>query len=209
VVEFAQDVSLRTFSRVLGGKALSRDQTYLNALKAWSAGNVITGFLIHMIPFYAFRHMVSWPLVVYHKHVRQRRLHSAAKAHVIQRMAEQKLGMSNSEELDALHFAIQYGFQHAAGQGTPTSHQSQDLVAAQLWQLTWAGAQSPTMSLANMLVKVLETPAYGEALREEVKSAIETQGWSDAMLNHMPLLDSFIREVHRLYPIFPSASPLA
>ena len=58
------------------------------------------------------------------------------------------------------------------------------------------------MTLVNMLVKVLEKPAHGEALREEAKTAIERHGWSDAMLNHLPLMDSFIREVHRLYPIF-------
>ena len=57
------------------------------------------------------------------------------------------------------------------------------------------------MTLANMLVQVLQTPAHGEALREEVDAAIRSHGWSDAMLNHMPLMDSFIREVQRLYPI--------
>ena len=57
------------------------------------------------------------------------------------------------------------------------------------------------MTLANMLVQVLQTPAHGEALREEVDAAIRSHGWSDAMLNHMPLMDSFIREVQQLYPI--------
>jgi hypothetical protein len=45
------------------------------------------------------------------------------------------------------------------------------------------------------LIKALETPAHGEALREEAAAAIKSQGWSDTMLSHMPLMGSFIREV--------------
>ena len=89
--------------------------------------------------------------------------------------------------------------EHLPSRASPTL--TTDLLAAQLWQLMWAGAQSPSMTLANMLVQVLETPAHGEALREEANAAIRSHGWSDAMLNHMPLMDSFIREVQRLYPI--------
>jgi cytochrome P450 len=200
VVEFANDISLRTFSRVLGGKTLSRDQAYLDALNAWSTGNMVTGFLIFMIPFHAIRHTIGWPLAMYQKHVRQKRLHSLAKAHVIQRMQNETSGMRDSTEIDALQSAITLLSQRSPDQDSATP--PTDLLAAQLWQLTWAGAQSPTMTLANMLIKVLETPAYGEALREEANTAIENQGWSDAMLNQMPLMDSFIREVHRLYPIF-------
>lgn len=81
-----------------------------------------------------------------------------------------------------------------------------DLLAAQLWQLSWAGAQSPSMTLANMLVKVLETPAYGEVLCKEAKAAVDITGWSDALLNHMPIMDSFIREVHRPCPILSRRS---
>jgi cytochrome P450 len=200
VVEFANDISLRTFSRVLGGKALSRDQTYLDAFNAWSTGNMMTGFLTLMIPFDALRHTIGWPLAVYQKHGRQRRLHNLAKTHVIRRIEEEKSGIRDSTEVDALQLAMKLLSQPSPGQDA--AKPPIDLLAAQLWQLTWAGAQSPSMTLANMLVKVLEAPAHGEALREEANAAIKSQGWSDAMLNHMPLMDSFIREVHRLYPIF-------
>ncbi|PVI02660.1 cytochrome P450 [Periconia macrospinosa] len=198
-VEFANDISLRTFSRVLGGKALSRDQTYIDAFNAWSTGNMMTGFLTLMIPFHALRHTIGWPLAMYQKHVRQRRLHNLAKVHVVRRMEEEKSGMYDSTEVDALQLAMNLLPRHLPDQASSTS--PTDLLAAQLWQLTWAGAQSPSMTLANMLVKVLETPAHCEVLREEVNAAIESQGWSDAMLNQMPLMDSFIREVQRLYPI--------
>ena len=69
-VEFANDISLRTFNRVLGGKALPRDQAYLDAFHAWSAGNMMMGFLTLVTPFHALRHTVSWPLAMYQKHVR-------------------------------------------------------------------------------------------------------------------------------------------
>ena len=195
VVEFAGDMSLRTLSRVFGGKSLSRDQTYFDGFNAWSNGSVMTGVLILMIPFHALRHTLGWPLAMYQKHVRQRRLHNLAKAHVIRRMMEEESGTRVDGEVDALQSAIRL----LSRDSTPPPV---DLLAAQLWQLTWAGAQSPGMTLARMLLKVLEMPALGEALREEANAAVANQGWSDAMVRDLPLMDSFIREVHRLYPTF-------
>lgn len=196
-VELCNDLSLRTFSRVLGDKTLARDQKYLNVFNAWSSGNMITGFITLFIPFHILRHTLSWPLAMYQKHVRQRRLFNAAKGHVLRRLEQEKLGKRELTEANALQAAIRLSWKD------PSDTPDVDLLAAQLWQLTWAGAQSPTMTLANMLIKILETPAHGEALREEAKTAIYDQGWGDSMLNHMPLMDSFIREVQRLYPIFP------
>jgi cytochrome P450 len=138
---------------------------------------------------------------MYQKHVRQQRLFNIAKTHVIRRIEEENLGTRDSTEVDALQSALKLLSQDSSG--SPPI----DLLAAQLWQLTWAGAQSPTMTLANMLIKVLETPAHKEALHEEAKAAVESHGWSDAMLNNMPLMDSFIREVHRVCPIFSCTLP--
>ena len=120
----------------------------------------------------------------------------------MRRLEEEKLNTRDETEVDTLKSAIKL-------MATKSSNsESIDSLAAQLWQLTWAGAQSPTMTLANMFVRVLEKPEHGKALYEEARSAVESYGWGDAMLNHLSLMVSFVREVHRLYPIFSSTLSL-
>ncbi|KAL9119449.1 MAG: hypothetical protein Q9187_003996, partial [Circinaria calcarea] len=53
-----------------------------------------------------------------------------------------------------------------------------------------------------MLFLILEDPSYLEPLRREVDDAIAKHGWSEKIINSLPLQDSFIREVNRMYPIF-------
>lgn len=168
-IELASNLSLRTFSRVLGGMALCRDKKYMDAFNAWSSGTMITGFTTLVIPFQALRITLTWPLAIYHKYVRQRRLFNIAKSHVLRRVEEERTGSRDSSEVDALQSAIRL-------MSEDPSSPPIDLIATQLWQLTWAGAQSPTTSLANMLIKVLETPAHKEALREEVTAAVAKHG---------------------------------
>jgi cytochrome P450 len=198
VVELANDLSLRTFTRALGDKHLCRDQKYIDAFNTWSRGNMVTGFITLMFPFESLRLAVTWPLALYQKHVRQQKLFNIAKSHIIRRLEEERLGTRDDTETDTLKSAIKLMATD------PCDPESINSLAAQLWQLTWAGAQSPTMTLANMFVRVLEKPEHGKALYEEARSAVERHGWGDAMLNHMSLMDSFIREVHRLYPILSS-----
>jgi cytochrome P450 len=60
------------------------------------------------------------------------------------------------------------------------------------------------MALANlnlqMVYQVLMTPEYLEPMREEIRNAVDTHGWTDKALINMPLVDSFLRETNRLYP---------
>lgn len=198
MVDFAMDTSLRTFSRVLGGKEVARDEVFFTAFKAWSMGGMTTAMITLNIPFHTVRHTLGWPHAMFQKHVRQRRLHNAAKQHVIRRMQGKDSNGKENDETDALQMAIELlSNQPVRNQDTTPFA---DILASQLWQLTWAGAQSPSMSLANMIAQLLETPEHAELLRQEARVAVESQGWADAMLTQMPLMDSFIREVHRVRP---------
>ena len=105
-VELCNDLSLRTFSRVLGDKTLARDQKYLDAFNAWSSGNTITGFIALFISSHILRYTLSWPLVMYQKHIRQRRLFNAAKGHVLRRLEAEKSDKRDSTQVDALQAAI-------------------------------------------------------------------------------------------------------
>jgi len=52
---------------------------------------------------------------------------------------------------------------------------------------------------------MVESKSYDDTLHAEAMTAVENQGWSDTMFNYMPVMKSFIRKVHRLHAMFPSA----
>ena len=55
--------------------------------------------------------------------------------------------------------------------------------------------------MAEMLFQLLVCPEYLEPLREEAQTALERNGgWNEKALDSLPKLDSFIREVNRLWP---------
>lgn len=45
------------------------------------------------------------------------------------------------------------------------------------------------MTFANMIVNILDTPEHADLLHEKAKAAVDSQGWTDAMLNRMPGMD--------------------
>ena len=58
------------------------------------------------------------------------------------------------------------------------------------------------MIITQMLFHILNDPSYLELLRREAEDAIAKHGWSEKIINSLPLQDSFIREINRMYPIF-------
>lgn len=54
-------------------------------------------------------------------------------------------------------------------------------------------------TLFFMLMEIGRNPGYLQALREEISSALESNDWSSDFLARTPKLESFIREVLRLY----------
>ena len=52
-----------------------------------------------------------------------------------------------------------------------------------------------------MVLQILEEPTYLKSLRREAEDAIAKNGWCDRTVNHLPLRDSFMIEVNRMYPI--------
>ncbi|KGO40472.1 Cytochrome P450 [Penicillium expansum] len=54
-------------------------------------------------------------------------------------------------------------------------------------------------TLFFMLMAIGKNPGYLQALREEISSALESNDWSSDFLARTPKLESFIREVLRLY----------
>lgn len=49
-------------------------------------------------------------------------------------------------------------------------------------------------------LQLCESPECVQPLREEIVSVLREDGWTKAAFSKMRLLDSFMKEVHRLHP---------
>lgn len=196
-------ISLQTMVRVIAGKELSQNDTFLNATSAYFDGNFMTGFIMLKMPFRGWlRDIIAWPLYKYHEYFRQRRLINIIKPVVAKRIDDRGLNIRVKGEQDAIQCTLnilhEFPFDNNAREGPL------DTLSHETLQLVWAGGQSPALSVTTILFKLLEEPSYVEPLRQEAQAAIDQTGWADPIFNNLPKLDSFIRETHRLHSSFSS-----
>ncbi|CAJ2504433.1 Uu.00g118270.m01.CDS01 [Anthostomella pinea] len=196
-------VSLRTMTRIIAGKDLSSNKAFLEATAAYFNGNFLTGFIMLRMPLRgAIRDLLAWPLYKYHQHFRQQRLIEMIKPVIAKRMEYHQSGnnANNRGDLDTIQCTLNLldSFPLDVNAKDSPLH----TLAHETLQLIWAAGQSPAISTTAVLFKMLEEPSYIAPLREEARAAVEKYGWEDPILNELPKLDSFIRETHRLYPVF-------
>ncbi|KAB2569232.1 Cytochrome P450 monooxygenase pyr3, partial [Lasiodiplodia theobromae] len=67
--------------------------------------------------------------------------------------------------------------------------------------LTGAAMHTTTMLLAHAILDICAHPEYVEPLREEIRSAVQEEGWKKTALYKMKLMDSFLKESQRVNPI--------
>lgn len=73
-------------------------------------------------------------------------------------------------------------------------------LSKELLHTLWAGSSAPGGMMTEVLYQLLMHPEHMAPLRDEALYAIKKHGWSEKMIGCLPLQDSFIREVNRLFP---------
>lgn len=200
-LDFLTAISLRTMTRIVAGKELARDEKFLKATTNYLNGNFMIGFIMLNLPFgRTVNDLLAWPLYKYHQHFRQQYVINMIKPFVTKRMEEHRLGTHEKREFDTIRATLNllHEFPFDANARDSPAH----TLSHETLQLVWAGGQSPAISAGSIVFKLLEEPAYIDPLREEAQAAIDRHGWADAIFNELPKLDSFIRETHRLHPVF-------
>ncbi|KAJ7635192.1 cytochrome P450 [Roridomyces roridus] len=81
-------------------------------------------------------------------------------------------------------------------------------LAAQTSLIIIAGHETTTNTLAFGLLELARNPIFQDSLRTEIHSTL-TKGGSDVVYNNMPLLNAFIKEILRLYPILANEERIA
>ena len=64
----------------------------------------------------------------------------------------------------------------------------------------FAGSLAPGAMVTELVFQVLMDPKLLQELRTEALKAIDEHGWTEKLLTSLPLQDSFIRELNRVYP---------
>lgn len=196
-------ISLRIVARFIAGTQLSRDQAFLNGATGYFSGNFLTGFIMLYLPFPPFlRDIVAWPLWKYHLKFRQQHLIEIIMPVMAKRMQEHEQGVSKhgDGEYDAIQTLLDLIPEFPLDENA--AHSPVHVLSHEILQLVWAAGQSPAISIAAALFKMLAEPSYLAALRSEAEETVKRNGWTEQILNELPIMDSFIREVHRFHPAF-------
>ena len=152
----------------------------------------MNGLTLSMIPVGPFRKLGSWVGSVGHR----RNLHRAVQMvlpKVSRRMTEEAHDDPKRSRLDAICWTMDLA-RYAPGEYEPYR------IALQLLHNLWAGSAAPGGLVTQVVFQILMKPEYLGPLRSESAEVVSRYGLSDHALNNMPLLDSFIREINRLYP---------
>ncbi|KAH8888269.1 cytochrome P450 [Thozetella sp. PMI_491] len=188
----------RTTSKILIGSELCRNDLYLRTSMAATDSIFVNGLVMTMLPLGWFRRPLCHLLSVFHRR-RVREAVAAIMPIVEARFREfQSRGpetdKSTSGPLDAIEWSLQYS------EGDSKEH-NPDRIALSLVHNLWAGSAAPGALVTSMVFEVLLQPQYLGLLRAESEAAVAMHGFTDKTFSNMPLMDSFIRELNRVYPV--------
>lgn len=182
----------RVTSRVLMGPELCRNQDYIDLSLQFSESIFVNGLTLAMIPMGPLRKVGSWIGSWQHR----RRLEKVLK--VVLPIVEQRLATRSQDppsrpSLDAIEWTIDLM------EGTRSGNDAR-LIALYLLHNLWAGSAAPGGLVTQMVYQMLLEPKYLDPLRTEAREALSRHWWTDKALSDIPLQDSFIREINRVYP---------
>ncbi len=189
----------RVTSRVLAGEELCRNNDYLDVSMEFSESIFVNGMFLSMIPLGPLRPFGSWIGSFRHR----RKLEKALK--VVLPVVEQHLDRKASDPKPSSNpNAIDWTIELATS--LPKENNPRRIALHVLHNL-WAGSAATGGLVTQMVFQLLMEPKYLSPLVAEIDKAVSTHGWSEKSLNNMPLLDSYIREINRLYPTGSGSSP--
>ncbi|KAM7213662.1 Cytochrome P450 [Rhypophila decipiens] len=194
----------RMASRVLIGPELCRDETCLTVTQALNNSIFINGLAISMVPPFPspVRDLLKGMLSLLHRRVLSRAVNAIPPV-VQKRFSEfqnpvaRKMHLAGPENRSMMQ-SIQWTL--ALTTSTHTKEHNPHRVAVSLLHNLWAGSAAPAGTVTQMVFQVLLEPKYLPPLRDEATSSLALHGgYTEKALNNMPLPDSFIRDINRLY----------
>lgn len=182
----------RVTSRILISSELCRNRDFIDLSMQFAESIFVSGITLTMIPMGPFRKIGSWVGAFVHRRRLQRALR-VLLPFVEQRLARKAGNPRLASHLDAMDWTIELT------ESTSEKNNARRIALYLLHNL-WAGSAAPAGLVTQMVYQLLMEPSYLEPIRTEAEKAVSRYGWTEKALNDMPLQDSFIREISRLYP---------
>ncbi|KAJ7618289.1 cytochrome P450 [Mycena polygramma] len=95
------------------------------------------------------------------------------------------------------------------GAGRTKNSLTEDEIIAQTAILTLAGQDTTATTLSFGLLELAKAPQYQEKLRTEILAALAAPHAGGVAYDSVPLLNAFIKEICRLYPVEPMTDRVA
>jgi cytochrome P450 len=184
-------------NRILVGPDLCRQADYRATTEALNMSHVIYGAIWNFLPLGPFRRTVYWVFSIPYRFQIRRAMKKYLIPIIEERMAHQQ-DPNYKRNLDTIQLMVDM---------PPASPKEVDSFrhAIRILHLHFASTGSTIALLHNCLWQMLQMPECTEPMRAEMGEVLEKYGSWDSRhtLNHLHLLDSFVREVLRLH--VPSA----
>lgn len=154
-----------------------------------------TALVIVKLPLGPLRWWLAYPLSAWHR----RKLSQCVEMvrPVLQKRLDERRRNEDCQvdkpELDAIEWSLML---------SPLSTAADiEVLATELMHNLWAGTSAPGGLVTDIIFQILLQPEYKDPLIQEANEALQgADHWTERSLNQLPLLDSFIREINRLYP---------
>ena len=182
----------RVACRFMIGPGLCRDEAFVGSSATFLESIFLNALIIVKLPLGPFREALAKPLSYFHA----RKLRHSVRLllpYLVERIAEHGENKL-AEYTDAISWTLEFP-------DADPKHNRADYLARELLHGLWAASSAPGGMMTEMLYQLLMEPKYLDHLRDEADAALsENGGWNEKTLDGLPLLDSFIREVNRMYP---------
>ncbi|KAF2728900.1 cytochrome P450 [Polyplosphaeria fusca] len=184
-------ISHRVVNRILAGEELARNEEYIQRSHQFTESVFVTGLMAAELPLGPFRKLFGWLVAQYHRFVLYKTLQMVEPV-VKKRMAEAK----NAKDLPRYDDSIEWSIRLNAD-GLRDSR----IVSLDMLHILQAGSGAPGAMMSEMMYQLLVEPHYIEQLKDEIREASLRTEDTRSMLDSLSLMDSFIMETNRMYPI--------
>ena len=204
----------RICCRFLISSELSNNPGFLAKNARFTSSIYLNACAIKAFPLGPFRDFLAWPLAFFHRRSLNAALEPLQPV-VAYRLTNGLLNKKSPNNGCAEHKASDT--QAESCNDTPVYSDAIDCIislptgssldsdprqiSVELLHNLWLGSLPVAHTVLQMLYQLLAQPEYLEPLRTEVAEMIEKYGWTEHGLRDLRLMDSFIREVGRVYPL--------
>ncbi|KAI0455767.1 cytochrome P450 monooxygenase [Xylaria acuta] len=184
-------ISHRVVSRLLAGEELSRDEDFIHLSLKFGDSVFVTGLIISQLPLGPFRGIVGWLIALYHRWMLYR-IVRVVEPVIARRMSEARTSKTVPRYDDSIEWAIKLN--------DPPQRDSRTITLEMLHILE-AAAGAPGAMMSEMIYQLLVEPHYFQPLRDEIRDARKGARSTDETIQKLRLMDSFLMETNRMYPV--------